>query len=241
MDEAAWLACTDPTTMLAFLNQIGGASNRKVRLFACTCCRRVWNILSDKRSQIAVGVAERYADGEVEFEEWFSTHHAASVAHLDIRAADLKAAVVFSPFSPTATNFYATLAPSHALNESAFGAANASSRCAAHAVAAAAGSESIIYREMLAQVVLLSDVFCNPFHPIVFDPAWRTPTVAALATAAYEERSLPTGTLDPARLAVLADALEDAGCTNLDILAHCRDGGLHVRGCWVVDLLLGKS
>jgi hypothetical protein len=65
--------------------------------------------------------------------------------------------------------------------------------------------------------------------------------VVRLAQAAYEERQMPAGTLDNTRLAVLADALEEAGCDNADILAHCRSGGEHVRGCWVVDLILGKS
>src|SRR5262249_25586156 len=88
---------------------------------------------------------------------------------------------------------------------------------------------------------LLCDIIGNPFRPIVFDNAWRTPTVAALATAAYEERELPDGTLDADRLAVLADALEDAGCDNADILSHLRGPGPHVRGCCVVDLLLGKE
>jgi hypothetical protein len=64
--------------------------------------------------------------------------------------------------------------------------------------------------------------------------------VVGLAQAAYEERELHSGALDPARLSVLADALEEAGCTGPDILNHCRRPGVHVRGCWVVDLLLGK-
>ena len=64
--------------------------------------------------------------------------------------------------------------------------------------------------------------------------------MVALARAAYDQRELPAGTLDTARLAVLADALEDAGCANADILNHCRRPGVHVRGCWAVDLLLGK-
>jgi hypothetical protein len=88
---------------------------------------------------------------------------------------------------------------------------------------------------------LLRDIFGNPFQSVSFNPAWRTPTVQSLATAAYEERSLPAGTLDADRLAVLADALEEAGCDNDDILAHLRGPGPHVRGCWVVDLLLEKE
>jgi hypothetical protein len=82
-----------------------------------------------------------------------------------------------------------------------------------------------------------------PFRPVSLDPAvlaWRDATVVHLARAAYDEK-LPAGTLDNGRLAVLADALEEAGCTDADILGHCRSGGEHVRGCWVVDLLLGKS
>jgi hypothetical protein len=80
------------------------------------------------------------------------------------------------------------------------------------------------------------------FSPVVtLNPAWQTPTVLALATAAYENRILPAGTLDATRLAILADALEDAGCDNAGILNHCRQPSVHVRGCWVVDLVLGKE
>jgi hypothetical protein len=80
-----------------------------------------------------------------------------------------------------------------------------------------------------------------PFRPVSVSPAWQTAEVVALAQAAYDHRELPDGTLDTTRLAVLADALEEASCTNADILNHCRRPGVHVRGCWVVDLLLGKT
>ena len=90
-------------------------------------------------------------------------------------------------------------------------------------------------------MAILHDIFGNPFRPTALDPAWRTPTVTALATAAYEDRHLPAGTLDTQRLAVLADALEDAGCTDEQLLAHLREPSPHVRGCWVIDLLLGKE
>jgi hypothetical protein len=85
---------------------------------------------------------------------------------------------------------------------------------------------------------LLREVFGNPFRPAQINPAWRTPTVRALATAAYEERELPRGHLQAARLAVLSDALEEAGCTDGDLLAHLRSPGPHVRGCWPLDLIL---
>jgi hypothetical protein len=89
---------------------------------------------------------------------------------------------------------------------------------------------------------LILDIFnLLPFHPTSIEPVWKTPTVVSLAQAAYENRILPVGTLEPASLAVLADALEDEGCTNSDMLNHCRQPGEHVRGCWVLDLLLGKE
>ena len=65
--------------------------------------------------------------------------------------------------------------------------------------------------------------------------------MTALAQAADDERILPAGTLEPDRLAILADALEDAGCTDSEILNHCRWPGSHIRGCWVLDLLLSKD
>jgi hypothetical protein len=71
--------------------------------------------------------------------------------------------------------------------------------------------------------------------------AWEDGTVVKIAHAAYEQCSLPSGHLDNARLAVLADALEDAGCRDADILGHLRGPGLHVRGCWPLDLVLGRS
>jgi hypothetical protein len=89
---------------------------------------------------------------------------------------------------------------------------------------------------------LVLDIFgCLPFRAVAVKPAWRTRTVKQLARAAYEERELPVGYLDPLRLAVLGDALEDAGCTDADILVHLRSKGRHVRGCWALDLVLGKE
>src|SRR5207253_2689886 len=85
----------------------------------------------------------------------------------------------------------------------------------------------------------LRDLFGNPFRPVSLTPAWLTPTVLKLAQVAYDNRLLPSGHLDDTRLAVLADALEEAGCSNADILSHLRGPGPHVRGCWVVDVVTG--
>ncbi len=81
---------------------------------------------------------------------------------------------------------------------------------------------------------LTTDVFRHHLVPVAFDPAWRTEAVVAITRGMYESR-------DFAPMPVLADALDDAGCDEPDVLAHCRKPGLHVRGCWVVDLVLGKS
>ena len=95
-------------------------------------------------------------------------------------------------------------------------------------------------QETPAQAGLLRCLFGNPFRPMAISPSWLTPAVILLAQAAYGHRDLPSGHLGPQRLAVLADALEDAGCADADLLGHLRGPGHHVRGCWAVDLLLGK-
>jgi hypothetical protein len=87
----------------------------------------------------------------------------------------------------------------------------------------------------------LRDVFGNPFRSLTSEPAWRSQTVTDLAQAAYDNHILPGGDLDPARLCVLSDALEEAGCTDDALLTHLRSPGPHVRGCWALDLILGRS
>jgi hypothetical protein len=91
-----------------------------------------------------------------------------------------------------------------------------------------------ITRELADQTALLRDIFGNPFRPVAVDPAWLTSDVLALAKGIYEDRAFD-------RMPILADALQEAGCDSDDILNHCRGPGPHARGCWVVDLILGKS
>ena len=88
--------------------------------------------------------------------------------------------------------------------------------------------------ERAAQSVVVRDIFGNPFRPIAVAPEWLTSTVLALATGIYADRAFD-------RMPILADALEEAGCENANMLLHCRQPGEHVRGCWVVDLVLGKE
>ena len=91
-----------------------------------------------------------------------------------------------------------------------------------------------VHDEMRVQARIVRCVFGNPFRSVDADPQWLTPTAVALADAIYAGRAFD-------RLPVLADALDEAGCDNADVLAHCRGGGPHVRGCWVVDLILGRG
>jgi hypothetical protein len=81
---------------------------------------------------------------------------------------------------------------------------------------------------------LLRCIIGNPFHPGRLDRSALTPAVTALAKSIYADQCYKD-------LPILADALEEAGCTNANILSHCRQPGEHVRGCWALDLVLGKS
>jgi hypothetical protein len=96
------------------------------------------------------------------------------------------------------------------------------------------GSEDISRREKSQQSALVHDIVGNPFRPLSCQSSWLTSTVTPLARAVYEGRHFED-------MPILADALEDAGCDNADVLSHCRQPGEHVRGCWVVDMLLGKQ
>jgi hypothetical protein len=89
-------------------------------------------------------------------------------------------------------------------------------------------------QEARAQAALLREVAGNPFRPVTFSPAWRTDTAVALARQMYDSR-------DFGAMPILADALQDAGCDSEEVLGHCRGPGPHVRGCWVVDLVLSKQ
>jgi hypothetical protein len=121
----------------------------------------------------------------------------------------------------------------------AWAAANSAYPAARHAAAAAATQAGMTGLRKAGVAAVLREVF-HPFRPVAADPSWRTPDVVMLAEAAYQERLLPQGALDTARLALLADALEDAGCTDEEVLGHLRGPGPHVRGCWALDLCLGK-
>jgi hypothetical protein len=221
MTESEWLASTDPQAMLAFLRDSGRASERKLRLFAVACCRRIWHLLTDEGCLEAVEVADRYADGLAGDEELESAWMAA--AYTADHAAEEEA--------PAAACVVADDDPRLAA-------------CGASALAARASSTDWT-DEQAVQCRLLRCLFANPFRaalpipPSVF--GWHDGLIPRMGTTLYNERALPSGTLDVARLAVLADALIDAGCTDTDLLEHLRSTGPHVRGCWAIDLLTGRE
>jgi hypothetical protein len=229
VDEATWLACTDPLPMLEFLR--GKGSERKLRLFAVACCRSVWHLLVDERSREAVEVAERFADGAATDQEledakrnaWeFSLH----IVHEDERFFDLDQNALDAADAP------AWAAEWSVDYGSEYGG------CPLRVVVAT--QRALGTAEGNTQAGLVRCIFGNPFRPVAVDSAWLTwdrGTVPRLAQAAYDNRRLPAGTLDHSRLAVLADALEDVGCADADLLGHLRGPGPHVRGCWVLDLV----
>jgi hypothetical protein len=226
MTEREWMDCNDPDPMFYWLRDGDAGSDRKLRLFAVACCRSIWEQMTDQRSRSAVEVAERYADGLASLQEEES---AAEAAH----SAAFERGTWFESNSQVACRaaFDAVVRPIRDNGEP----------CACVLDAGFAAVHLTDPSDKSRYCELLRDILGNPFLPITLDPARQTSTVVALAHAAYENRTMPAGTLEPARLAVLADALEDAGCTDAEILDHLRGPGPHVRGCWVVDLLLDKK
>jgi hypothetical protein len=260
MTEAEWLVCTDPKRMLAFRQ--GRALWRKRLLYGCACCRLIWQLLTDQDSRQAVAVCERHADGLVTEDELMASRAAARAA--EQRAGEARKArwdaggTRTSGVDPEYHLAYvlslAADAPSWLLGYltrprfSPRGYDTLESTVARAALAwclmawqSPTARQAATWWMRATRADLLRDIFGNPFQPVPRPAAWRTPDVLLLAQVAYEERCLPSGHLDFARLCVLADALEEAGCTDAAILDHLRSPVRHVRGCWGLDLLLGKK
>lgn len=207
MNEAQWLAGSDPEEMVKFLHEQG--HERKLRLFGCACSRRVWKQLREKCFRNAVEVAERFADGQAGAKE--------------LNAAKLEAGRKLEQLS------------SKGLQGAPYNArATAWSTTRNHGSAAMYPLWVLTTKkERNWQVALLHDIFGNPFQPVQFDPAWRTEAVMSAARRIYEGR-------DFSKMAPLSAALRKAGCDDREIIAHFRRRR-HVRGCWVVDLVLDRA
>jgi hypothetical protein len=224
MTEAEWLECTDPASMLEYLR--GKVSERKLRLFACACCRFTFSVLAegfDRSIEEIIEATEWYADGlvgedlrqDAERKARLIECGTALIDELVSRALTATASEALSTTNvwPLLVDYVEQLDDEDCRNP---------------------GVNKLISFGRPA----LHDIFGPlPFRPVIVEAswlAWNDGTAARLAQAIYEDWAFD-------RLPILADALEEAGCTDEDILTHCRKPGTHVRGCWVVDMILGKE
>jgi hypothetical protein len=196
------------------------------------CCRRVWHLLDEAGGRPAVERIEAWADGTASDEEIEALR---GVWH-NAAAADTRGWRSLLP-----SLLLAALEANHWQLMEWAGLLVACDAAGFPPDWEVTGSRSqdpawraAREREEREHAGLLREIFGNPFRPVVFDPAWQTPSVLNLARSMYQERSFD-------RMPLLADALTDAGCTHAEVLGHCRLAQKHVRGCWVADLVLQKE
>jgi hypothetical protein len=217
MTEDEWASSSDPQRMVLSLR--GQADERKARLFGVACCRRLWHLLTDARCRDVVEMAERYADERAGRAAWVA-------AYDNYRAAR-------RAFGSTAA-FFAHAAVGHLLSD----AANDPVGYAAAASSWAAGAGHSRAEEQAAQASLVRCIFGPlPLGPTAVDSAvlgWNDRLIPRLAQAIYEERRFGD-------LPLLGDALLDSGCEDDPLMAHCRAGVEHARGCWALDAILGRE
>jgi hypothetical protein len=220
-DEELWRLSGVPQVLLDLARE--HTTQRKLRLVACAYARNAWDLLTDERSRNAVQVAESFADSNC------------NLGHLNFAQDD--AALVASHSLKRDPNSLGTRAERLAVaatNEDAYAAVFMGTVDVPHLYPSCVGYGSEFNNSCREQSPLLRDIFGNPFRPVTFDPAWRAADTSGIAARMYDSR-------DFSAMPILADALEEAGCTNPDLLLHAREPGVHIRGCWVVDLVLGKS
>jgi hypothetical protein len=245
MTEQEWLKSTDPWPVLQFLR--GNASDRKLRLFAVSCHRRIWHLLSDKGvCRKTVEFAERYADGlasrnELHGHAWGKPGSAFSVVLYTAWAAAENSFLFGAGTAKKAVlrmdvenynkreDAFKRAWEDHSLGD-ALQIAEAAMPIEWMAKGNAAWTE-----ELEGQCQVLREIFGSlPFRSVYLDPSCLTSEVKAVAEAIYDQRTFD-------HLPHLADALEEAGCHDNEVLSHCRSDDPHVRGCWALDLILGKE
>jgi hypothetical protein len=232
MTEAEWLGSIFPPSMLAFIR--GKTTDRKLRLFACACCRRISELFWHEKLKELVEISESHIDHQATDEELSRVVEAADcladserdrLADSERPVDDHASLIAYD----VGQALYCLVSPGEG-----YAIAASTADWAHRAVVDSCRERDVALDEWKAQTHVLHDILGNPFRPVAPNPTWRTRSVANLAQAIYEGPRFDD-------LPILADALEDAGCDNADILAHCRGPGPHVRGCWVIDLLLGKE
>jgi hypothetical protein len=257
MDESEWLSSDDLFQMLRCLRDNGWASERKLRLFACACVRRVWDRLPYQLLRDAIEVCEDYADGDASFDQlrdaWYDTDEI--IRSLQGReetqnremqhtryAWTVSWAVGFSLHGSegslqramtTADLVRDAIYPWQYSDEVRVRHANETESEYRNKLGLIEQSDRIRGELRQEQCNLLREIFGNPFRPVELDPLWLTEGVQYFSEEIYYRRSF-----EPDRMDMLVRALQGyAYCTNEAVLAHCREPGPHVRGCWVIDLL----
>jgi hypothetical protein len=242
MTEAEWAASTNPTPMLEFI--AGRASGRKLRLIGCAFCRHIWDRLPDPATRGAVELAESFADGLVTADVLGEVYRAADSAAddperpggvfkigLPLNAASLALPEVNAEFLSQIARCFRDDGDeySYSLNFD-----SGDVRMDEFQVKAWEELKEATRLHGKRQAGTIRCILGNPFRSVALHPPWLTSTVTGLADAIYADRAFD-------RLPILADALQDAGCEDADVLNHCREPAAHARGCWVVDLLLGRE
>jgi hypothetical protein len=236
--EEEWASCAMPHKIFRLFTK-ERVGNRKALLLMCACVRRLWDVSYFRRCHRAVEILECQADVA-------ASNPLARDTASDLRKARLEATEVMGGMWWQASIDYSendiptAWETATYTSETLVIAAGRLVRIAAGLSDDRPGDEHREPEER-AQCDVLRCVFGNPFRDVAFDPAWRTATTVDVARGAYHERTMPQGTIDPNRLGVLADALMDAGCSDAEILGHLRNVGPHVRGCWVIDLVLDRK
>lgn len=243
MDADAWLTATNPYPMFDYLGR--SVSPRKLRLFGIACCRRIWKLMPDDECREAVILAERLVEGEASADDAERLCNRLKVEYLalcDRLGTQDKDAHVRLWCIGAAKNLlqaderYLQDAPIRAGDADLLRVWNSASSAVGHYYVQWVGGPppDELYQEYQAQTDLLREILGNPLRPVAFDRSWRTEAAVALARGVHVDRAFD-------RLPVLADALEDAGCADADLLGHCRGMGSHLRGCWAVDQVLGNG
>jgi len=239
MTESEWLNATRLNT--EHFRHPRELSERKRRLFTCACCRHVWEHFVDPRSRSAVEFVEDRVDRPLKGRRFRGKVGKASQQAHDEISIRLRSEGHSAEQSDRSYQqlFAAMIAEECVLGKSTDRARIIGDYTARILILNRKSTErtdlEIVLRESSLEVLqLFQDIEGNPFRPIEFDPRWRTSDVVGLARGIYEERAFE-------RMPILADALMDAGCENSEIIAHCRGSGPHVRGCWLMDMILGKE
>lgn len=243
MTGAVWRGATDPHDLLVWLCSTPAGYGRRMRLFCVACCRGIVRHAPSPRFADLLDLVEAFAGGAADARRVHDVRAGCERERERVRlfggsfdALDAADAVIASARDPEGDlgREDPALAELYRLGL-ALRPDPYPTEVATHAASVAESAHGVPFaRERRRQVGLLHCVFGDPLDPVVFDPAWRTPTAVALASGAYADR-------DWGRLPILADALQDAGCEDESILGHCREPGDHARGCWVLDLILGKA